>query len=69
MQLMLYEETELEQLRREVKELRESANKVRRAMFARHSELAKMYIELKMEHEALMRAICRVQDMKMEKVV
>lgn len=46
-QLFLFEESETEKLNREVKELKESLNNLRKGMFARHNELFSLY----MEHE------------------
>lgn len=60
-QLLLFDPppNELQSLKDEVKTLKESQDKVRRGMFARHNELAKMYLELKNEHELLIQNICK----------
>jgi hypothetical protein len=41
------------------KSTHESAGKVRRGIFARHGELAKMYLELSSRLEVIERNICR----------
>lgn len=46
MQLDLFED-ETVVLQEEVRKLRESLNAVRKGLFARHNDLAKMYVELK----------------------
>lgn len=51
--------SELQDMRNELKEMKVSQDKVRRAMFARHGELAKMYLELYHEFETLKRNICK----------
>jgi hypothetical protein len=44
-----YNETEI--LRQEVKQLKESQDKVRKKLFAEHGKLAKMYLEMYQEFE------------------
>ena len=53
--------SDLEVLREELRKVKESNDKVRKGMFARHGELAKMYIELHNRLEILERNICRSQ--------
>jgi hypothetical protein len=45
-------------LREEMRLVKESSDKVRKAMFARHGELAKKYIEIHERLEILERNIC-----------
>lgn len=52
------EQCEWEALLKELEETKKSADKVRKGIFARHNELAKMFLELKKEHEILIRNIC-----------
>lgn len=42
-------------------EMEESLGKVRRALFARHGELAKMYCDLLHEYDILIRTLCAVE--------
>ncbi len=59
-QLDLFQEySEDEELRREVKKLHESSEKVRRGIFARHNELSKLYLELNYRLEIIERNICQ----------
>lgn len=51
--------TEVDELRIELEQVRESNNKVRKAMFARHGELAKLYINAIERLEILERNICQ----------
>jgi hypothetical protein len=63
-QLDLFEPrpTEIEVLRQEVKDLNESLNKQRKALFARHGALGKMYIELHQRLEIIERNICQKKE-------
>lgn len=45
-------------LKEEIKKLRESNDKVRKSLFARHSELTKSYFELVARLEILERYVC-----------
>ena len=58
-QLTLWSESREEKLEREMKELRESHEKVRKGQFAKISQLAKMYSQLEHEFEILKQSICR----------
>ena len=51
--------SEVEELRIELAAVRESNNKVRKAMFARHGELAKLYINAIERLEIIERNICQ----------
>lgn len=53
------EESELISLRREIVETKKSCDKVRKGLFARHNELAKQFLELKHDHDLLIKAICK----------
>lgn len=53
MQLDLFERDEVKLLMREIAEVRERADNVRRGLFARHNELARLYLELRQEVDAL----------------
>ncbi len=51
--------TEVEILREEVRQLRLSNEKVRKGLYARHGELAKLYIELNDRLNILEHNICK----------
>ncbi len=54
LQLKLFEETtEVDILRAELAEARARSENVRKGIFARHNELAKLYIQLKEEIETI----------------
>jgi len=57
-QLDLFEKSELEEFLQELAKVRESNNKVRKSLFAKHGELAKNYVELHNRLEVLERNIC-----------
>jgi hypothetical protein len=58
-QLDFFEEkSEMDLLRDEVKALKASNDKVRKAMFARHGELANKFLELNARFEAIERGLC-----------
>lgn len=57
--LLPEDNTELAMLRREIEEVDLSCNKVRKALFARHNELAKMYLELHQRLEIIESNICK----------
>jgi hypothetical protein len=46
-------------LKEEVNQIRDSTEKVRKSLFARHAELAKKYLELNERLEILERNICK----------
>jgi hypothetical protein len=59
-QLDLFNPTdEVEILRKELIAVKESSDKVRKGMFARHNELAKMYLEMKDRVDVLENFICK----------
>lgn len=45
--------TELDLLKDEIKEIKEMSHNVRRGLYKRHSELSKLYLELKEENDQL----------------
>lgn len=51
--------TDLEICRQEVAAVRKSCDKVRKGLFARHGELAKMYMDLNQRLDIIERNICR----------
>lgn len=55
----LGEKSEIEYLKDDFKEVRQSSEKVRKSLFARHAELARMYLELVQRMEIIERNICR----------
>lgn len=57
-QLEFFETDEVQLLKQEVMTLKNSNEKVRRALFARHGELAKNYINLVSRLEILEKNIC-----------
>ena len=58
-QLEFFPVTHEERLEKRIDELEESLHKVRKALFARHSELAKMYLKIDQEHEDWKTSLCR----------
>jgi len=54
-----HEKTETELLQEEISLLRKSQDKLRKALFARHGEIAKHYIDLKERLEIIERNICQ----------
>jgi hypothetical protein len=55
-QLKLFEETtEIDILKAELADVKARSENVRRGLFARHSELSRLYIELKEELESVKR--------------
>lgn len=57
-QLDFFEKDEVSILKEELKKVHERSEKVRRGMFARHNELAKMYIELNERMHVIEKNIC-----------
>jgi len=55
----LGEKSELEYLKDDFKEVRQSNDKVRKSLFARHAELARMYLDLVQRMEIIERNICK----------
>lgn len=55
------EHDEVSVLKNELEKVRASSEKVRKALFARHGELAKNYLDLLQRLEVLERNICRKQ--------
>jgi hypothetical protein len=60
-QLDFFPEDDLVILRRELIKVKESNEKVRRALFARHGELAKSYLDLLQRLTILEKNICKGQ--------
>jgi len=58
LQLDFFEAEETEILRAEIAKLKESNDKVRKALFAKHGELAKNYVDLLFRLEIIERNIC-----------
>lgn len=58
-QLDLFEENEMVLLRKQINLMKESSEKVRKGLFARHGELAKLYIELDHRLGIIERCICK----------
>jgi hypothetical protein len=60
-QLDFFEEslTEIEKMEMVINDLKKSQDKMRRALFARHGELAKQYCEIHNRLEILERYICK----------
>jgi hypothetical protein len=53
------EKSEIDYLKDNVKEVKESSDKVRKSMFARHGELARKYMELHDRLQVIEQNICR----------
>lgn len=54
-----YEPSETEMLAKDFAELKTSCDKVRRAMFARHGDLARMVLDIHQRLEVIERHLCR----------
>lgn len=52
------DKAEIDYLRNDVKQVKESSDKVRKSLYARHSELSKKYIELHQRMEIIEKNIC-----------
>ena len=50
---------DVEILRQKIDETRNSSDKVRKGLFARHNELAKMYVDLSQRLEIMEKNICK----------
>jgi hypothetical protein len=57
-QLEFFEIPEIEVLRNDVRFVKESSDKVRKSLFARHGELARKYMELHERLQILEKNIC-----------
>jgi hypothetical protein len=58
-QLDLFETDETVLLRNEMQKIKESCDKVRRSLFARHGEIGKLYVELDHRLSIIERYICK----------
>ncbi len=58
-QLHFFPEDEVVTLRMEVQKYKETTDKMRKALFARHGELAKNYLDIHQRLEILERNICQ----------
>lgn len=63
-QLLLFQDSQEDQLRREVKTLKEKYEKSRRAQFAKLGELSKLYNDLNHEFDVFRRFICGSENLK-----
>jgi len=52
-------EVEMDELKKEVLECRKSNDKVRKGLFARHNELAKMYLEIHNRMNIIEHNLCK----------
>lgn len=59
-QLLLFAETKEEELERSVNQLQKQVANLRRGLFARNSELVKMYLDNRYELDILRRDMCRM---------
>ena len=59
MQLQLIPETIEKTIERETQELQSQITTLRKALFARHSEISKQMLEIKNEFDVLRSALCR----------
>jgi hypothetical protein len=57
-QLDFFDNDDRHLLKEEIRKLRESSHKVRKSLFAKHSELTKSYFELLHRLETIERSIC-----------
>lgn len=67
-QLELFPLNDIERLSVEVKKVKESSDNVRKGLFARHNELAKMYIDLHKKYEELRLYVNMKPESKIEKL-
>ena len=58
-QLELFPEDEVITLRLEVQKMKETTDKMRKALFARHGDLAKYYLDIAQRLEVLEKNICK----------
>ncbi len=58
-QLDLFEDNEVVLLRNEMQRVRESSDKVRKGIFARHNELSRLWLELDHRLGIIERCICK----------
>ncbi len=58
-QLDLFEQDENVLMRKEIAKVRESSEKVRKGIFARHNELARLWLELDHRLAIIERCICK----------
>lgn len=67
-QFDLFDETpdDVTILKRELREVRGAADRLRRGLFSRHNELAKLYVELSHRVDIIERAICHPAAQKSE---
>ncbi len=63
-QLLLFSETDEDKLRREVSQLREQCDKIRKGQFAKIGELTRMYLELQHEFNVLKSVVCTSSEKK-----
>lgn len=61
-QLDFFEQDESKLLQSEIAKVREMTDKVRKGLFARHNELAKMFVELDSRLNVIEMFICRGSD-------
>lgn len=61
-QLLLIPESREERLEREVQQLREQCDKIRKSQYAKIGELKKMYFDLHHEYQTLRLSICSGKD-------
>jgi hypothetical protein len=59
MDFLVEEKTPLDIIRHDMKNIKESSDKVRKSLFARHNELARHYRDLQERMQILERNICR----------
>jgi hypothetical protein len=59
MQLLLFPESKEERMFREIKELKDQCERVRKSQYAKIGQLTKMYQETKHELDTLKIAICK----------
>jgi len=62
-QLLLIPESREERLEREVKQLKEQCEKIRKSQYAKIGELKKLYFDLHHEYQNLRISICHGKDL------
>lgn len=58
LEFLFEEKSELDYIRDDMKSVKESSDKVRKGIFAKHSELVKKYLELNERMQIIERNIC-----------
>lgn len=61
LQLEFFPKDPLDEMRDDIKAMKTTLDKMRKALFARHGELAKMYLDLSHDHEILLNQLANYE--------